>query len=80
MTGGMDNPVDVAFSSAGERFFTTTFLQHPAGGQRDGVDSRDLWRRLRQIARRHRRPPADRRIDAGAQPLGAGRALRIDMP
>lgn len=37
MTGGMDNPVDVAFSPAGERFFTTTFLQHPGGGKRDGI-------------------------------------------
>lgn len=37
MTGGMDNPVEVAFSPEGERFFTTTFLQHPGGGKRDGV-------------------------------------------
>lgn len=37
MTGGMDNPVDVAFLPNGERFFTTTFLQHPAGGKRDGL-------------------------------------------
>ncbi|HAN99601.1 MAG TPA: dehydrogenase [Planctomycetaceae bacterium] len=37
MTGGMDNPVDVAFASTGERFFTTTFLVHPGGGLRDGV-------------------------------------------
>src|SRR5215213_800234 len=37
MTGGMDNPVDVVFSPSGERFFTTTFLQHPAGGKRDGI-------------------------------------------
>lgn len=37
MTGGMDNPVDVAFSASGERFFTTTFLQYPAGGKRDGI-------------------------------------------
>ncbi|MCA9262839.1 MAG: c-type cytochrome [Planctomycetales bacterium] len=37
MTGGMDNPVEVAFSPTGERFFTTTFFQHPAGGQRDGL-------------------------------------------
>ncbi|MDB5355255.1 MAG: hypothetical protein JWN24_1708, partial [Phycisphaerales bacterium] len=29
MTGGMDNPVEVAFSPGGERFFTATFLQHP---------------------------------------------------
>ena len=37
MTGGMDNPVDVAFTPGGERIFTTTFLQHPGGGKRDGL-------------------------------------------
>ena len=37
MTGGMDNPVDVEFLPNGERFFTTTFLQRPAGGKRDGI-------------------------------------------
>ncbi|MFO0928298.1 MAG: PVC-type heme-binding CxxCH protein [Gemmataceae bacterium] len=37
MTGGMDNPVDVTFTASGERIFTTTFFQHPAGGQRDGL-------------------------------------------
>src|SRR5205814_1446992 len=37
MTGGMDNPVDVVFSPGGERIFTTTFLQHPGGGRRDGL-------------------------------------------
>jgi putative membrane-bound dehydrogenase-like protein len=37
MTGGMDNPVDVAFLPNGERFFTTTFFQHPAAGKRDGL-------------------------------------------
>ena len=37
MTGGMDNPVDVAFTPGGERIFTTTFLQHPGGGLRDGL-------------------------------------------
>jgi putative membrane-bound dehydrogenase-like protein len=37
MTGGMDNPVDVVFTSGGERIFTTTFLVHPGGGQRDGL-------------------------------------------
>jgi putative membrane-bound dehydrogenase-like protein len=37
MTGGMDNPVDVAFLPSGERIFTTTFLVHPGGGQRDGL-------------------------------------------
>ena len=37
MTGGMDNPVDVVFTPGGERIFTTTFLQHPGGGLRDGM-------------------------------------------
>lgn len=37
MTGGMDNPVEVVFSPEGERFFTTTFFQHPGGGFRDGI-------------------------------------------
>jgi putative membrane-bound dehydrogenase-like protein len=37
MTGGMDNPVDVVFTPGGERVFTTTFLQHPGGGRRDGL-------------------------------------------
>lgn len=37
MTGGMDNPVEVAFTPSGERIFTTTFLQHPGGGRRDGL-------------------------------------------
>jgi putative membrane-bound dehydrogenase-like protein len=37
MTGGMDNPVDVVFTPGGERIFSTTFFQHPAGGKRDGL-------------------------------------------
>jgi putative membrane-bound dehydrogenase-like protein len=37
MTGGMDNPVDVVFTPGGERIFTTTFFQHPGGGNRDGL-------------------------------------------
>ncbi len=37
MTGGMDNPVEMAMSHTGERFFTSTFLQHPADGRRDGI-------------------------------------------
>ena len=37
MTGGMDNPVDVVFMPNGDRIFTTTFFQHPAGGKRDGL-------------------------------------------
>ena len=37
MTGGMDNPVDVVFTASGERIISCTFLQHPAGGLRDGL-------------------------------------------
>jgi putative membrane-bound dehydrogenase-like protein len=37
MTGGMDNPVDVAFTAGGERIITSTFVQHPGGGRRDGL-------------------------------------------
>jgi putative membrane-bound dehydrogenase-like protein len=37
MTGGMDNPIEVVFTAGGERVFTTTFLQNPAGGHRDGL-------------------------------------------
>ncbi|HUG94284.1 MAG TPA: PVC-type heme-binding CxxCH protein [Planctomycetaceae bacterium] len=37
MTGGMDNPVDVAFLPEGERVLTNTFLVHPGNGQRDGL-------------------------------------------
>jgi len=37
MTGGMDNPVDVAFMPNGDRIVSNTFLQHPGGGKRDGL-------------------------------------------
>ena len=37
MTGGMDNPVDVAFLPTGERILSCTFFQLPSGGQRDGL-------------------------------------------
>jgi putative heme-binding domain-containing protein len=37
MTGGMDNPVDVAFTPSGERIFTATFLNHPQLGRRDAI-------------------------------------------
>jgi len=37
MTGGMDNPVDVAFLPTGERFLSCTFFQNPSGGNRDGL-------------------------------------------
>ncbi len=37
MSGGMDNPVGLVWTPGGEMIFTTTFLQHPAGGRRDGL-------------------------------------------
>ncbi len=37
ITGGMDNPVEVAFVPEGEKFFSSTFLQHPGDGLRDGL-------------------------------------------
>jgi putative membrane-bound dehydrogenase-like protein len=37
MTGGMDNPVGVAFTTTGERILCCTFLQDPGGGKRDGL-------------------------------------------
>ena len=37
LTGGMANPVNVAFLSSGERFLSATFFVKPANGQRDGL-------------------------------------------
>ena len=37
MTGGMDNPVDVAFTKEGERILTATFVEQPQAGKRDGL-------------------------------------------
>ena len=37
IAGGMDNPVDVGFTAAGEAIFTATFLEHPQGGRRDAL-------------------------------------------
>jgi putative membrane-bound dehydrogenase-like protein len=37
MTGGMDNPVGIAFTPGGELICCGTFFQHPAGGHRDGL-------------------------------------------
>jgi putative membrane-bound dehydrogenase-like protein len=37
LTGGMDNPVNVAFLPNGDRFLSCTFLQYPSAGKRDGL-------------------------------------------
>jgi putative membrane-bound dehydrogenase-like protein len=37
MTGGMNNPVGLAFSNDGERFLSGTFFELPNAGRRDGI-------------------------------------------
>ncbi|HEY2953324.1 MAG TPA: PVC-type heme-binding CxxCH protein [Verrucomicrobiae bacterium] len=37
MTGGMDNPVGLAWSPEGELFFTSTFIDFTQPGNRDGI-------------------------------------------
>jgi len=37
LTGGMDNPVDLTFTTGGERILASTFFITPGGGQRDGL-------------------------------------------
>jgi putative membrane-bound dehydrogenase-like protein len=37
MSGGMDNPVEIAFMPGGDAIFTTTFYVNPAGGKRDAL-------------------------------------------
>ena len=37
LTGGMDNPVGLAFSSLGDVFLTCTFAHHPGAGLRDAL-------------------------------------------
>jgi len=37
MTGGMDNPVEVAFTPEGETLFTSTFIDFSQPGFRDGI-------------------------------------------
>jgi putative membrane-bound dehydrogenase-like protein len=37
MSGGMDNPVEVAFTAEGEAIFTSTFIDFSQPGYRDGI-------------------------------------------
>lgn len=37
MSGGMDNPVEIAFNRDGEAFFTSTFIDFSQPGSRDGM-------------------------------------------
>ena len=77
MTGGMDNPVDVVFTPGGERIFTTTFFQHPGGGQRDGLIHAvygGIYGKDHDVIYEH---PVDQpRADAGADAPRRRRAVR----
>ncbi|CAN5228850.1 hypothetical protein BH23VER1_BH23VER1_06800 [soil metagenome] len=37
LAGGMDNPVEIAWTRTGDPIFTTTFFNHPQGGKRDAL-------------------------------------------
>jgi hypothetical protein len=37
ISGGMDNPVEIAFTPEGDAIFTTTFYTNPEGGRRDAL-------------------------------------------
>lgn len=37
ITGGMNNPVGLAFSETGERFLSGTFFDLSGAGKRDGI-------------------------------------------
>lgn len=58
MTGGMDNPVELAFTRSGDSIMTCTFLQIPGGGQRDGLIHTvygGLWGKQHGVLDGHRR-------------------------
>ena len=62
MTGGMDNPVDVVFTPGGEPIFTTTFLQSPADGKRDGLIHAvygGVWGKVNGVLEGHTRTGPD---------------------
>ena len=79
MTGGMDNPVDVVFTPGGEPIFTTTFLQSPAGGKRDGLIHAvygGVYGKANGVLDGHTRTGA--RPDARPDPPRPRRPLRAD--
>ena len=82
MTGGMDNPVDVAFTPSASGSSRRRSCEHPQAGKRDAIVHAIYGGVYGKDARGHRRPQAHRRSDAGAdapRPRRAGRpdALRI---
>ena len=80
MTGGMDNPVDVVFTPGGERIFTTTFLQQPAGGKRDGLIHAvygGVYGKDHDVDLRPGHRWTSPGVDAGADAPGPGRPVRL---
>ena len=78
MTGGMDNPVDVAFTPAGERILTATFLEHPQLGRRDAIIHAiygGVYGKPHAVIDGH---PRTGRPDAGDDAARSGRAGRLD--
>ena len=77
LTGGMDNPVEVAFTPEGERFLTSTFLQHPQLGRRDGILHAvygGVYGKVHAVTDSH---PNDGRLLVGDDSLGPGGAGRV---
>jgi glucose/arabinose dehydrogenase len=78
MTGGMDNPVDVAFTAARRSGCSPRRSRATATRPPRRADSRRLRRPVWQAARGHRWSHAHRRSDARDQRVGAGGPGRFD--
>ena len=81
MTGGMDNPVDVAFTPGGERIFTTTFFVHPGGGQRDGLIHAiygGIYGKIHEPIFEPAHKWTSPQCHAGPPAHGTGRSVRLD--
>ena len=84
MTGGMDNPVDVAFTPGGERILDRHVCRASAAAAGATGSFTPIYGGVYgKVARRDRRPPAHRRSDADDDAARARRpcglhALRVD--
>ena len=74
IAGGMDNPVDVAFTAVRRSDFHGDLSRASAGRPPRRAHSRRVRRALRQAAQRARQPGAHRRPDAAALSFRARRA------
>jgi putative heme-binding domain-containing protein len=84
MTGGMDNPVDVAFLDDGQQLFCSTFMHQPGDGLRDGIGHAiygSLFGKLHDVVEGHPRtgPLLDPIIELGpAAPASVARLVDED--